>query len=329
MTPLRLDGHVHFVGDGSSGSGCWLRLGNPYRRMQGRLFLRTAGLPTNLINGGLDEAFEKLLNDHADTAELDGLVVLAQDVAYHDNGTKVENFGSFYVPNSHVFAVCRRHPKLFPACSIHPGRPDAMDELEAALEAGCRVLKLLPNCLNVDCSAPRHRRFWQRMADGGMALLAHTGGEFTLPQINKSLSDPKRLRLPLECGATVIAAHGAGRSGLWDPDWTEHMATLMKEFPKLLADNSALCSPNRWRTLKHLLRDELHERVVHGSDFPVPVGGIGPWLGGHLSRKDWRTHGGVKNPLERDRLFKLALGFSPETLTRLDAVTGLSQAWRR
>ena len=188
---------------------------------------------------------------------------------------------------------------------------------------------LLPNCLNVDCSAPRHRKFWQRMADGGMALLAHTGGEFTLPQINKSLSDPKRLRLPLECGATVIAAHGAGRSGLWDPDWTEHMATLMKEFPKLLTDNSALCSPNRWRTLKHLLRDELHERVVHGSDFPVPVGGIGPWLGGHLSRKDWRTHGGVKNPLERDRLFKLALGFSPETLTRLDAVTGLSQAWRR
>ncbi len=326
---LTLDAHVHFVGDGSSGSGCWLKLGTMVRRIQGRFLLRAAGLPSRLLDGGLDEAFENLLRRLADGTELDGLVVLAQDVAYREDGSKVEDFGSFYVPNRHVFDVCRRHPKLFPACSIHPGRPDAREELELALAEGCRVLKLLPNCLNVNYASPKLTPFFERMAAGGMALLTHTGGEFTLPQFDPGLADPKLLRRPLECGVTVIAAHAAGRSGLWDPDWTADLARMTAEFPRLYCDNSALCSPNRWRTLKHLLHSDLHDRVIHGSDFPVPVGGFGPFLGGHLRLRDLRSHGSEKNPFEKDRKLKEAMGFKPETFTRLDAVTGLSRAWRR
>lgn len=325
--PLRLDGHVHFVGDGSSGSGCWLKLDGLVRKLQGRLLLSAAGLPGSCLTGGLDLAFEARVTKLLATSHLDGFLLLAQDEAYRNDGTKIEGFGSFYVPNAHLFEVCRRNPGLYPACSIHPGRPDALDELEFALQSGCRVLKLLPNCLNVDCSEQRFIPFWKRMAAGGMALLSHTGGEFTLPQTNPDFANPRRLALPLEQGVTVIAAHAAGRSGLWDPDWTTQLEAMAAVFPNLYCDNSALCSPNRWRTLPALLSGPLGDRVVHGSDYPVPSGGFGPWLGGHLSWSVWQASARLDNPIGRDVYLKTALGFAPETFTRLDALTGLSAAW--
>ena len=51
------------------------------------------------------------------------------------------------------------------------------------------------------------------MAEARLPLLAHTGGEHTVPVVNAALADPKLLRLPLECGVTVIAAHCATKSG--------------------------------------------------------------------------------------------------------------------
>jgi hypothetical protein len=327
LHPLRLDGHVHLVGDGSSGSGCWLKLDGLVRELQGRLLLSAAGLPSACLRGGLDLAFESRVAKLLETSSLDGFLLLAQDEAYRGDGTKIEGFGSFYVPNSHLFGVCRRNRGLYPACSIHPARPDALEELETALQAGCRVLKLLPNCLNVDCSEPRYIPFWKRMATGKMALLSHTGGEFTLPQTNPAFANPRRLTLPLEQGVTVIAAHAAGRSGLWDPDWTRQLEAMAAVFPNLYCDNSALCSPNRWRTLPALLSGPLRDRVVHGSDYPVPSGGFGPWLGGHLSWSEWRASAQLENPIRRDVYLKTKLGFAPETFTRLDALTGLTSAW--
>lgn len=327
--PLRIDGHVHLVGDGSSGSRCWLKLDGWLRRLQGRMLMSAAGLPLHLLKGGLDKAFERRLAELIQTSSLDGLLVLAQDEAYQSNGTKIEGFGSFYVPNGHLFEVCDRNPGLYPACSIHPARADALEELEMALQRGCRVLKLLPNCLNVDCADRRFIAFWERMAAGNMALLSHTGGEFTLPQTNPDFANPRRLQLPLEAGVTVIAAHAAGRSGLWDPDWTRDLEVMAATFPNLFCDNSALCSPNRWRTLPALLNGPLRNRVIHGSDYPVPSGGLGPWLGGLLRRADWRASSSIANPIERDVFLKTKIGFPPDSFTRLDALTGLSQAWKK
>jgi hypothetical protein len=98
-------------------------------------------------------------------------------------------------------------------------------------------------------------------------------------------------------------------------------------FPNLYCDNSALCSPNRWRTLSSLLEGPLRERVIHGSDYPVPSGGFGPWLGGRLAWSDWRASCQFENPIRRDAFLKTKLGFAPETFTRLDALTGISSAW--
>ena len=46
------------------------------------------------------------------------------------------------------------------------------------------MMKCLPNCQNIDCSNDRFKPFWNRMAEVGLPLLAHTGGEHTLQVIN-------------------------------------------------------------------------------------------------------------------------------------------------
>ncbi|MDG2122148.1 MAG: amidohydrolase family protein [Verrucomicrobiales bacterium] len=314
----RIDCHVHLVGDGSSGSGCWFDLRSLYHKLLARVMLKGIGVPTETLKGGMDEAFVVRLAEQVRESSLDAVVLLAQDVPYSDDGVALPEKGGFYVPNDYLLEVCGRHPDLFlPAVSIHPGRPDAMEELEKCLAAGSRVLKLLPNCLNVDPMNPRFRKFWERMAEGGMVLLSHTGGELSLPVMRAEFADPARLRLPLECGVRVIAAHCAGRSGLWDPDYTEGLLRMFEEFPNLYGDNSALCSPVRCGTIGPLMNAGAMERVIHGSDYPIPVGGFGPWRTGHVTWGEWR--GAQRNPnvIERDVELKRSIGFSEETFTRM------------
>jgi hypothetical protein len=92
---------------------------------------------------------------------------------------------------------------------------------------------------------------------------------------------------------------------------------MMEEFPRLFTDNSALASPNRWRTIKPLLEPKIQDRVIHGSDFPIPSGGFGPWVGGLLSSENYREARNISNPLERDCFIKRAVGFSESTFSRL------------
>jgi predicted TIM-barrel fold metal-dependent hydrolase len=314
----KLDCHVHLLGDGSSGSGCWLRPRSMTHRLMAQILVRSAGMPASALRDGLDAHAVSHLVGLVRASSLDAVVLLAQDVPHHADGTALPDKGAFFVPNDYLLEVCARHPELFiPAVSIHPARRDALAELERCLEAGARVLKLLPNCLNVDYADPRHRRFWERMAESNMILLSHTGGELSLPVLCHQLADPRLLRIPLECGVTVIAAHCAGRSGLWDADHTAALLEMFERWPRLFGDNSALCSPLRCRTLPKILPEPVRDRIIHGSDYPIAVNGFGLWRMGLISREVWQQSSRQPNPLERDVLLKRAVGFDESQLTRL------------
>ena len=319
--PRKIDCHVHLLGDGSSGSGCWLRLHSVVHRLMARWLVRAAGLPASALRDGLDAAVETRLAGLVRESSLDAAVLLAQDLPHRDDGTPLPEKGAFFVPNSYLLEVCARHPGLFiPAVSIHPARRDALEELDRCVQAGARVLKLLPNCLNVDYADPRHRPFWERMAASNMILLSHTGGELALPVLCHRYADPRLLRHPLQAGVTVIAAHCAGRSGLWDADYTASLLAMFGQWPRLFGDNSALCSPLRCRTLPHLLAESVRSRIVHGSDFPIAVNGFGPWRMGLIDRATWRESSRLPNVLERDVWLKRAIGFDESHLTRLDGL---------
>jgi uncharacterized protein len=311
-----VDMHVHVVGNGSGGSGCWLRL-KPWRRLLAGLMLRDIGLPSGALHGDLEGLYADRLLEQVRGSSLGAVVILAQDLVRDDQGNPVEGAGSFHVPNDYVLGLARRHPEFLPAVSIHPARPDAMDELNRCLAAGAVMMKCLPNCQNINCADRRCIPFWERMAEAGLPLLAHTGGEHTLPVVRPEFADPRLLTLPLECGVKVIAAHCGTKSGLFDPEYFHVFAEMTTRFPNLYGDTSAFNVPIRGRHVPKCLREPLLARMVHGSDYPVPVHGHFAWMRGFVDWKSFRHWEKHPNILERDYQLKLAMGFPPETFTRI------------
>lgn len=311
-----IDMHVHVVGNGSGGTGCWLRVGGWHRPLA-MLMLRQLGLPASALHGDLDHLYADTLLRMVRTSSLRAAVILAHDWVYDDHGRRLDNVGSFHVPNRYVLDLAARHPEFIPAVSIHPARPDALEELDRCLEQGAAMMKCLPNCHNIDCNDRRYAPFWERMAAAGLPLLAHTGGEHTVPVVRKEFADPRILRLPLECGVTVIAAHCGTKSGLFDPEYFHVFARMTREFPNLYGDTSAFNVPIRGRHIRQCLESPLVERLVHGSDFPVPVHGHFAWMRGHLDWRSFRKWERCPNILERDYQLKRAMGFPEAVFTRV------------
>ena len=315
----RIDGHVHLIGDGSSGSGSWFRLETLWQRLLAKTMVREMRLPSAVIVGGdFDRIYREALLNQVRESSLDAVLILAQEVPRDGYGVEMDGVGAFFVPNDYVLELGRRHPEFVPAVSIHPSRPDALDELERCLEAGARVMKCLPNCQNINCNDPKYTGFWSRMAEAGMLLLAHTGGEMSLPVVRPEYADPRSLRLPLELGVTVIAAHCAGRSCLYDPDYTDVLIEMFGRYPNLYGDNSALCSPIRSRTIKKIFQADVADRIIHGSDFPIPVSGLGPVMRGRVNWRDYLVSRRENNVLERDYRLKKAMGFQEGSFALLD-----------
>jgi uncharacterized protein len=310
-----VDIHVHAVGNGSSGSGCRLEV-RGWRRLAVPLMLRQIGLPAEALAGDLDRLYAERLLHMVRESSLRALVLLAHDQVRDDDGRVIEGATPFYVPNEYVLKLAREHEEFLPAVSIHPARPDAMEELERCLSLGAALMKCLPNCHNINCSDKRFTPFWERMAEARLPLLAHTGGEHTLPVLRPEFSDPRVLELPLRCGVTVIAAHSATKSGLLDSEYFHVFAQMTRQFPNLYGDNSAFNVPFRGRHTRACLKPPLADRMLHGSDFPVPVSGLWSWMRGFVNWKTFRRWEKARNPIERDYQLKLAMGFAPQTFTR-------------
>ncbi|MBI3879887.1 MAG: amidohydrolase family protein [Verrucomicrobia bacterium] len=315
-----VDAHVHIVGTGAGGTGCWLAADSWFRKLQARLLLSAIGMKPEDLRGDFDRLYVEHLLARLRESSLGAAVVLVQEQVYDAQGRLVAGAGLFHVPNDYVLALARKHPEFFPAVSIHPCRPDALEELDRCLAGGAVMMKILPNVQNIDCSDRRFTKFWERMAAAKLPLLAHTGGEKTLPVVNAELANPHQLTLPLEVGVTVIAAHCATKSALFDANWFSDFAAMTERHENFYGDNSAFCVLNnriRGDTVPRTLAEPLASRIIHGSDWPVPVSGFWPRAKGLMSAEahgQWRKH---PNLLERDFQLKRAMGYAPETFTRI------------
>ena len=312
--------HVHIVGNGRQGSGCWLRPTGTHRWF-GQFMLRHIRLNvTGFDDPEFDTLYVERLLDWIYTSSVDAAVILAQDDVYDEAGNKLDG-GTFYVPNDYVLDLARRHPKEFlPAVSIHPARADALEELERCLAAGAVMLKILPNCHNIDCNDRRYQKFWERMAEARLPLLAHTGGEHTLRVIRRDLQNPRVLELPLQCGVTCIAAHMAGPGIPWDKDYFDMLVEMLSRYPNLYGDISAFNIPTRSRLYRRCLQTPVLERIVHGSDYPVPIYGHWAWMRHLIDSETLRRWQENPNVLERDYKLKRAIGFPEEVFTRINGL---------
>ncbi len=279
--------------------------------------VRHIGLPVSALRGELDRLYAEKLVEYVRASSLDAVVILAQEQVYDEQGNLLRHLGTAHVPNQYVLDLARKHSEFLPAVSIHPARRDAMEELERCIELGAVMMKCLPNCQMIDCRDRRFTKFWERMAEAGILLLAHTGGEHTLQVLRADLADPRTLQRPLECGVTVIAAHSAGKSGFSDPEYFEHFAEMTRKYENFFGDNSAFAIPIRSRLVSKTRSGRVAEKMVHGSDYPVPVFGHWSWLRRDLpgeSFRKWQSH---PNVIERDYQFKRAMGYPESIFTRL------------
>lgn len=290
IDPSRLiDHHTHLAGLGTQGSGAFVNpkmrsWRHPFHRLKFKVYMSSGGVK------------EEAAADRQFVERLEALVkfipqhgrhrLLAFDKNYSSDGTVNLEKTEFYVPNEYVFALSERHPDLFvPNISVNPYRPDAVVELRKWAAKGARVVKWLPNAMGINPSDPACDSFYQTMRELGLILLSHGGEEKAVQaEEDQKLGNPLLLRRALDHGVKVIVAHCAGLGSNEDLDDPERkLASNFDLFLRLMDDSdyeglvfgeiSAMTQFNRaGRPLTTLLsREDLHHRLVNGSDYPLPA----------------------------------------------------------
>lgn len=135
--------HVHMVGNGFAGSGGWLHLRGWHRALAG-FMLRQLGMPASALEGDLENFYAEHLLRLIAESSLDAVVLLAHEQVYAPDGTLRYDLGSMFVPNDVVLDLSSRNPQFLAGVSIHPARPDALDELDRCIAHGAVLMKCLP-----------------------------------------------------------------------------------------------------------------------------------------------------------------------------------------
>lgn len=283
-----LDHHVHVAGTGEAGSGAsisprFLSWAHPLQRVQFLAYQRALGVDDVARAESQSTA---LFLRRARAVGVSRYALLAFDAHYGPDGRAVESETEFHVPNPYVERLAAANPDLCVAvASIHPYRPDAVAELERCAAAGTRLVKWLPNAMGMDPGDPRCDPFYAAMARLGVALLAHTGAEKAVESgADQEYGNPLRLRRALDAGVRVYFAHCASLGDGIDLDDPERR--LVPNFDLFLrvmddpryagrafGEISALTQVGRSGRplLTMLARTDLHERLVSGSDYPLPA----------------------------------------------------------
>jgi hypothetical protein len=281
------------------------------------------GLKTSPADPALDQRYVERLLAWLKESTLARAVILACDDLYDETGHRFPGLSGLYVPNDYVLELAGRHPEFLPGASIHPARADAIAELERCAEAGAVLLKLLPCVQAVECNRPVYKPFWERMARLNLPLLAHTGGEFSLPTHRRDLQSVETLRLPLQCGVNVVAAHCGTPALPWDRDYFDQFDQMRKSFPNLYGDLSALSQLTHLRTLEELRKDP--RQILYGSDYPVVTTALWSRLKGWISPPAYHRIRSIRNPLEKKLQLTMALGFPDRILTDFWKLTAIGK----
>jgi uncharacterized protein len=301
-----IDVHVHLAALPTADNGCYIAPALLQRSIA-RWLLRRLHIDPNNPESGNQCYFERLLAYVRSSRWTRRAVLLALDGVYDAAGNLDFERTHILISNDSVLARCRNCHEFLPGASINPMRRDAVDELDRCADLGAVLIKILPNTMGFDPSEARFRAFYRRLAELRLPLLSHSGHEFTISAINQKWGDPALLRPALDEGVVVISAH-AGTSGF--PIWERNKRTvfeLVNRYPNYYLDSSAISSFNRAVMLRVLLRaPELQERLLYGSDYPVPVP-VYPFLLRLGPRRFWQLSR-VENPLDKNASLQFELG---------------------
>jgi len=290
IDPQRLiDHHTHIAGIGTGDSNSFVNpkmrtWAHPFHHLKFKVYLSAAGVAN--VHDADAEMTRRLVslvrhNEHHGKHRL-----LAFDKNYSGDGTVNLTKTEFYVPNEYVFELAEQFPDLFiPNISVNPYRQDALAELERCAKRGAKIVKWLPNAMGINPGDPRCDPFYQKMKHFRLILLSHGGEEKAVEaEEDQRLGNPLLLRRALDHGVKVIVAHCAGLGSNQDLDSREpRLVSNFELFMRLMSEKryeglvfgeiSAMTQFNRCGSpLTTILeREDLHDRLVNGSDYPLPA----------------------------------------------------------
>lgn len=325
MTYPVIDIHCHAAGIGAD-SGCFISRAMQRSWKTGFYFKAFGVSEQELREEGDGLIYQRLSQRLAGASRVEKAVVLALDGVMDHRGELDRDRTELYVPNDFLADQCRRYDNLLFGASVNPLRWDALERLDAVAADGAVLVKWLPSIQGTDPADTRLIPFYRRLAELGLPLLAHTGTEESFTRADNTLADPARLRLALEQGVTVIAAHCASNGRNNGERNLARLLPLFEQFPNLYADISALTLANRLGHLQRVLRyTGLHDRLLYGTDMPLPATGLTtPWLQlFSIGFGRARRLAAIDNPWDRDMALNLALGMPEQVLYRAASVLKL------
>ncbi len=273
-----IDCHVHLAALPEGDNGCYI---SP-KMLKSPLF-RFLLWKHRLSPDKPGEANRKYLHDLL--AELRGsrhvqqAVILGMDAVYDGNGRLLREETDFLISNDYVLKTAQAHPhELLAGVSINPQRRDAVEEVHRCADAGAVLVKVLPNAQQFNPAEAKYRPFYGALAERKLPFLSHVGYEFSLIGKDQSVGNPDRLRLALDEGVTVIAAHACSYGLMVYERFLPVLLDFSRTYPNFYADISALTLPNRFRMLLHLRHHpEVHDRLLFGTDYPLAVTHVAAW----------------------------------------------------
>jgi len=305
-----IDCHVHLAALPDGDNGCYISpkmLRSPLFRF---LLWKHQLSPSNPQEANR-KYLDDLLTELRASRHVQQAVLLGMDGVYDQNGRLNQAHTDFLISNNYVLKTARAYPNEFLAgVSINPQRQDAVEEVHRCADAGAALVKVLPNAQQFNPADTRYKAFYRALAERKLPFLSHVGYEFSLIGRDQSVGDPDRLKLALEEGVTVIAAHACSYGLMLYEKFLPTFRDFAKCYPHFYADISALTLPNRLKMLLHLRQHpELYDRLLFGTDYPLSVFHLAAWgrVGWGALREMIRTKNRFDRQVEVCR--GLGLGF--------------------
>jgi predicted TIM-barrel fold metal-dependent hydrolase len=319
-----IDIHLHIGGKGNS-SPC--KMSKRFLSSPAYLYMVVrSGIPLHKLLEDHDGVLRTTLIDRLNNApSVDFGVFLAFDAVYKGNGQVDDGKSHMIAPNEYVMEIARNNQKVLFGASVHPnrGKGNGTEEIDKWIEGGAVLIKWIPNSHIIDPSNAKYRWFYKKLADEDIPLLSHTGPEHAVPVIKKEyqkLGDPRRLKLALDNGVKVIAAHCASSFFPWEGNYLGELSEMLEEADRrgwrLYADISAMCTLFRVSIIDDILEKIPGDRMVFGSDYPVPIDDMPPHFVETLDMQEFLRIRKIENPIEKNYQQLLAMAFPEDAMTR-------------
>ncbi len=318
-TTAIIDMHVHIAGLGYGDSGSFVS-DSMKKGYKFDYYLNAFGVTRKEVETEGDQLVIKRLAATIDASKhVKGAIVLAMDGVINNKGQLDKEKTQVYIPNDFVAKQTALYPSLYYGASINPYRRDALERLEKAKAQGAKLIKWIPNIQHIDPSDLTLTPFYNKMKELDLPLLSHTGQERSFDSAIDDYGDPKRLKLPLAMGVTVIAAHIATTGENEQESNYLRALPMLAGYPNFYSEISSLTQINKLGYLNKAINvPEIQDKLLYGSDYPLTnMILVSPYYFPlNLTIKQMYTLSKIENPFDRDVALKQALGVPTEIFAR-------------